>query len=355
MSMSKGNILIYRLGSLGDSIIALPAFHAIRRAFPTARITLLTNRPVATKAPPVESVLGKGFFFDEVLDYPVGTRSPFVLLRLLGALRMRSLDIVFNLAEFRSETSTRRDRAFFRMAGARRLYGFELHSQDQTPQHQDSSGDVEWEAARIARRVEPVAHVELENAAFWDLRLSEKELLDAERLLSEIPKSQRLLALSIGTKVQSKQWGLEKWTELSRKLSLHLPGWTAIFFGSPEEKQESEVCSKAWLGPSLNFCGVSSPRVSAAILNRCKLFIGHDSGPMHLAACVGTPCVAVFSARNLPRQWFPRGDFNHILYHKTDCAGCGLEECITQNKKCLSAISVDDVENAVLSAIHNGK
>jgi ADP-heptose:LPS heptosyltransferase len=68
---------------------------------------------------------------------------------------------------------------------------------------------------------------------------------------------------------------------------------------------------------------------------------------MHLAACVGVPCVAVFSARNIPRQWLPRGNFNEILYHRTDCAGCGLEVCTAQKKKCLSAISVDEVACAV--------
>jgi ADP-heptose:LPS heptosyltransferase len=75
--------------------------------------------------------------------------------------------------------------------------------------------------------------------------------------------------------------------------------------------------------------------VSAAILEQCRFFVGHDSGPMHLASCVGIPCVAIFAARSKPRQWFPRGNKNRILYHHTDCAGCGLDVCIDQKKKCI--------------------
>ena len=64
---------------------------------------------------------------------------------------------------------------------------------------------------------------------------------------------------------------------------------------------------------------------------------------MHLAAAVQTPCVAIFAARNLPRVWFPYGDQHRVLYHPTACAGCGLETCIAERKRCLTAISVAEV------------
>lgn len=338
------SILVYRLGSLGDSIIALPAFHAIRRAFPHARITLLTNKPVASKAAPVEAVLGKGYFFNEVLDYPVGTRNPLVLLSLVFKLRGLRLDGVFNLAEFRSCRATLRDRTFFRLSGAKHFFGFDLGVEDRLALPNSMTGEVEWEAARIARRVEPIARADLAQPEFWDLRLADQEISEARKLLSPLASRDKILAFSTGTKVQAKHWGVENWIELSSRLSKRLPGWTALFLGSSEELSESAACAEAWSGPSLNLCGSCTPRVSAAVLRHCQAFIGHDSGPMHLAACVGTPCLAIFSARNLPRQWFPRGDFNEIIYNKTDCAGCGLEFCSLQKKKCLSGISVDQVE-----------
>jgi ADP-heptose:LPS heptosyltransferase len=64
---------------------------------------------------------------------------------------------------------------------------------------------------------------------------------------------------------------------------------------------------------------------------------------MHLAAAVGTPCVALFAARNIPRVWYPFGPRHRILYHQVDCAGCSLETCIVEKKKCLLSITPDEV------------
>jgi ADP-heptose:LPS heptosyltransferase len=74
---------------------------------------------------------------------------------------------------------------------------------------------------------------------------------------------------------------------------------------------------------------------------------------MHLAAAVGTPCVAIFAARNIPRQWFPYGPAHRILYHRVECAGCGLETCIEQQKKCILSITPDEVLTAIHSAMNN--
>jgi ADP-heptose:LPS heptosyltransferase len=97
----------------------------------------------------------------------------------------------------------------------------------------------------------------------------------------------------------------------------------------------------------VNLCGKLTPRESAAAFARAELFVGHDSGPMHLSACVGTPVVAIFAARNIPRQWFPFGDRHRVVYHRVECWGCGLETCIEQRKKCLMSITVEEVMDEV--------
>ncbi len=72
---------------------------------------------------------------------------------------------------------------------------------------------------------------------------------------------------------------------------------------------------------------------------------------MHLAAAVGTPCVAIFAARNIPRVWFPHGARHRVVYHEVDCMGCGLETCIVQRKKCLTSITVAEVAEQVRAAL----
>ena len=169
--MPDQRILVYRLGSLGDTIIALPAFHAVRRAFPEGKIVLLTNRPVSNKAAAVESILGRGHFFDDVLDYPTGTRNPLVLAALVTKIRLRKVDTAINLAAYRSDAATRRDRIFFQLAGVRKFHGFDLVKADKQPFRDPLTGETEPEARRIARRVKDLFLIDLDDPRSWDLHL----------------------------------------------------------------------------------------------------------------------------------------------------------------------------------------
>jgi heptosyltransferase III len=87
-----------------------------------------------------------------------------------------------------------------------------------------------------------------------------------------------------------------------------------VFFGSADEFDRSDHVGAVWPGEALNLCGKLSARESAAVMRRASLFIGHDSGPMHLASAVGLSCVAMFGDYNRPRRWHPFGS-NHRLIH----------------------------------------
>jgi ADP-heptose:LPS heptosyltransferase len=67
---------------------------------------------------------------------------------------------------------------------------------------------------------------------------------------------------------------------------------------------------------------------------------------MHLAAAVGTPCVAIFSARAQPGMWYPYGVPSRVLRKAVECEGCGLVECIEKKNECLKLIEVDEVLSA---------
>ena len=159
------------------------------------------------------------------------------------------------------------------------------------------------------------------------------------------------IAVSVGTKVQAKDWGRENWRALLACMASEYPGRALLLAGAAEESAVSEAAAAGWRahggGPVVNLCGKLSPRGSAAAFACARLFVGHDSGPMHLAAAVGTPVVAIFAARNVPRQWFPFGKGNKVLYHRVECWGCELETCIEQRKKCLLSITPDEVMAAI--------
>ncbi|MGH8047661.1 MAG: glycosyltransferase family 9 protein [Chthoniobacterales bacterium] len=341
------NVLIYRLGSLGDTVVALPAFHLVRARFPKARITLLTNRPVASKAAPVEAILGSGFFFDDVLDYPVGTRDPHLLLSLIRELRKRRIATVVTLAASRGRRAALRDQLFFKLAGAKTIVGSPREKCDFEVCRDPATGLYEWETGRLLRRLGALGKIDSQSDEAWDLRLTGAEIGEARSLTAAFDGA-RFIAMSIGTKVPANDWEESNWRELLSRLDRKYCGWGLLLFGASEERTKSEGYSTGWTGPVINLCGAVSPRVSAAAVKNARIFIGHDSGPMHLAAAVGVPCVGIFAARHPPGWWYPRGGGkNRIIYHQTDCYGCGLDECIVEKKKCILGISADEVERAV--------
>jgi ADP-heptose:LPS heptosyltransferase len=336
---SYKRVLVYRLGSLGDTIVALPVFHLIRRAFPNARISLLTNRPVASKAAPIEAVLGKGIFFDEVIDYPIGLRNPLGLLKLLWNLRTRRFDAVVHLAAARGQKHAIRDYWFFRLAGIRHIIGLSRAEEPAEP--------VETaEYRRLASRLSELGDAEVDEDTSWDLHLSTAELEAGDALLARM-EGRPFLTVSCGTKWRTNDWEENNWQKLVERLGSELPGWGLVLLGAAEERERCDRLASIWPDGALNLCGETTPRVSAAIMRRAGIFIGHDSGPLHLAACMGIPCIGIYSARNLPGRWFPRGERTRILYHRTDCAGCGLEFCEYHQKKCILSITVDEVFSVV--------
>ncbi len=266
----------------------------------------------------------------------------------------------------RGIATAKRDALFFRLCGIRQLIG--VPDQENTQEYiRECDGGfqspftsglpLEYECSRLVRCLAELGDAHLDDPGSWDLHLTQQEHSKAEDALIPIG-SKPFLAVSVGTKMQSKDWGTTNWHALLTRLSMRYPNYALVLCGAPVEKDDSAFASSGWLttsaGPVVNLCGLLSPRESAAVFARARVFIGHDSGPMHLAASVQTMCVAIFSARNLPHVWFPYGRNHKVLYHNVDCQGCGLETCTIQQKKCIYSITVEEVLLAVASQLdHN--
>jgi len=337
-------ILIYRLGSLGDWCVALPALRAVRQRYPEAQIALLTNFPVAARAASAISILDNTGLIDEFIAYPVGTRNPWRLLSLLVNLRRSKFDVVVNLAAWRGATKTKRDATFFYLAGIRERIGFSPVDGELNYQ---ADGMAEPEAARLLRRIPRSQPSDLTSIESYGFVLTDSDRQWAKQILTASGIDTDFIAVSLGTKVPAKDWGEENWCGLLKQLGQRYPKIAVVFIGAADERERSQRCGAHWPSKVLNLCGSCTPRQSAAVLARARLFIGHDSGPMHLAAAVGTRCVAIFSARAPAGQWFPLGAGHRVIYHKTDCYGCGLDVCTEQKKKCILSITVDEVISTV--------
>jgi heptosyltransferase-3 len=350
MPSATKRVLIYRLGSLGDTIVALPALHLIARVFPDAQRRLLTNFPVNAKAPPAAAVLDGSGLIHGYFRYTAGTRSPRELLALWWQLLRWRPQVLVYMGPTRGIEAALRDAKFFRLCGIRRLIGVPVTEDMQQSRWDESQQALEPEAARLVRNLAELGDANLDAPASWDLRLTTAEHARATEVLA-VTTGLPIIAASVGTKVQSKDWGRDNWRALLNRLAALYPGSALALCGAPEESEASEFAADGWRknssSPVVNLCGVLTPRESAAVFAQARAFVGHDSGPMHLAAAVQTPCVAIFAARNKPRVWFPYGKQHRILYHQTNCWGCGLETCIVEQKKCLTSITVDEVVTEV--------
>ena len=352
-------VLIYRLGSLGDTVVALPSLHLVARTFPDAERRLLTNFPVDVKAPPAAAVLGDSGLVSGYFRYAVGLRNVFGLVKLWWQLRRWRPDALVYLGAARGVDSARRDARFFRLCGVREMVGVPLTDAMQGnffgASEADRLDDQEPEAARLARNIAELGDARLGDAASWDLRLTTEERVRATAAVGSDCMSVPMIAVSVGTKVQAKDWGRENWHALLAKFAGAYPGHGLLLVGAAEESEASEFAAGGWRaaggGPLVNLCGKLNPRESAAALSLAKIFVGHDSGPMHLAAAVQTPCVAIFAARNVPRVWFPFGERHRVVFHRVDCMGCGLETCVVERKKCILSITVDEVMRVVGSRL----
>uniref|UniRef100_E6QI11 Glycosyltransferase family 9 protein n=1 Tax=mine drainage metagenome TaxID=410659 RepID=E6QI11_9ZZZZ len=349
---STQRVLIYRLGSLGDTTVALPCFHLIARKYPLATRLLLTNYPVHAKAPASAAVLGASGLIHGYMRYTVGTRSPVSLLRLAFEIRRFRPQVLVYLMPARTPRQLQRDLAFFRFAcGAKRVVGAGQAAETSSV-FDAATGRYESEAFRLARVLSELGEAEPSQIGNWDLRLTEEEKTRAGAVLE--PFRQRpFFVCGPGTKMQAKDWGEANWLALMKRLSQQYPDHGLALVGAAEDKAVSDAVAAGWAGPTVNLCGQLSPRETAAVLEGARVFLGPDSGPMHLAASVGVPAVIAFSARGLPGVWFPIGDRNQVIYHQTSCYGCNLETCIEQQRRCLTSITIDEMVSAVQRALQS--
>jgi len=144
---------------------------------------------------------------------------------------------------------------------------------------------------------------------------------------------------------ESKRWPAERFGELANRI-LKRGMESVVVIGPGEEQFAREVrCAAGWgipvVGEDLDVAGL------AGVLARLSVLVCNDSGPMHLAAAVGTPGVALFGPTD-PGRTGPLGDGHVVLQRDLDCAPCGERRCPLGHTACLHDLPVDTVDAAVL-------
>jgi len=346
--------LVYRPGSLGDTLVSLPAIARIRAQYPGHRLTLLTESQAAGSGRvSAWTILKETAWFDDVYCYvvkPSSMAERWHNLAIAMRLRAAGYDDIFSLAPPRTTRQLRVDAAVFRgVVGAKRY-----HAARHAAWPPDAiASPVGHEGLRLLRIVDPAAAME----GLRDFRLI---VPDTDQAIGRcvlddlgIRQDQVLVGVGPGSGRSSTAWPAERFATVGNALLRQFRNVVLLAIGGSNERALcGELCA-AWGPRSHNLAGRLSVFGSASVLSQCATFIGNDSGPTHLAAMVGTPCVAIFSARNAPGEWQPLGPHHVVIEERPECAGCMLDECVHEAKKCLTRIQAGRVVREAVSLLES--
>jgi lipopolysaccharide heptosyltransferase II len=173
----------------------------------------------------------------------------------------------------------------------------------------------------------------------------------AERLAQElgIPMDRPWVVIHPGARYWFKAWPVERFAEVADRL-IDRFGCQVLVGGSPEERALIQSVVGQAKSRLLSLAGRSDVRTLAALLKRSALFLGNDTGAMHIAAAMGTPVVALFGPSN-PTEWGPRGGPANVIYKGLDCRICFHPTCRRGEENCMKLITVDEVWAACLKLL----
>lgn len=349
------DIYIYRIGHLGDTLVALPAIKKIRESHENDNLILITSKPEKDHYVTAWDVLRHTGFFEEAVFYSAKDgKSVLELIRRLRGGERESLlyYLVVDVPRWRLY----RDYFFFRVLCGLNVIGFKGAIGKRIKR--DGSGRLvrlDKESVRIMKQicVAPTFEAgEMPSPPFiFPPGEAQKK---ADEILGALPDDKMLIAVGFGAKGRAQEWPEEKFRELCSRIVKHGETIVILLIGG---RSEHEAAERIMAGNEriINLAGKTDIVESACLLKRCALFIGNDSGPMHLAAAVGTPTVGIFSARNNPGRWEPFGEGHVIIRKEVECAGCFLNVCIENKMKCIDMISVEEVFEAASEKITEGK
>ncbi len=350
MNTIKGirKILVINLGGIGDFLLSTPSLRALKKAYPEAYIAFMGVSRTC-------EIANNPAYFDRVIPFPFYDEkkrkflfSKFLqLAKFLFALRKEKFDLAINMRTIVSFLGALRMAYIFWAIGSpyrlgRNTEGRGFFLNMKIPES-DAGDKLEMDY--------DLTTVELLGADISD-RSFDAGLFgqDTGKLASILEKegikgSDRIIVVNPGGMI-SRRWPLENFIKVIEELLKRVPCKIVIMGGVQELGISARL--KLRLGPNIvDLIGRLSILDSAALLKRSQLLITNDTGPMHIAAILRTPIVAIFGGGYLTR-FDPRKISNNaiVLVKNVDCAPCAKAQCASL--KCLKEISPEEVLKVAL-------
>lgn len=357
-SANVSSILVFRSGLLGDTLVALPTLWCLRNAYPDAWITYVFQNVVGRKYVSAPEVLGNTGLVNDFEAYDTGgscRQRIFAWFRLLVRLRRRRWDLAIILEEPHWNSLRR---LFALCCTPKRLISPSGNA-DQVPRDPNGAlARLPHIADTLLELTRPLGlSLPRKGAGRFDLGLKREDHQRIDRWLTTVNIASGQgpwIAVAPWSNMPAKRWPLERYRETVHILIKEFDV-TPLVFGGADERDIGLSLVESW-GRGYAVCGELSVRDGVGLLSRCAIYLGNDTGTMHMAASAGTRCVAIFSSRDAHGRWEPYGAGHVVLRTPVACEGCMLRECEIEDMRCIKSISVPQVVSAchsLLSRIHS--
>ena len=336
---SKKKILVINLGGLGDILLSLPALKALRQMEPRAQIHLLVVPRVLKMASRIKEAdkiwaigRGKTGFFEDFVN--------------LIALRRERFDLALNMRSLISSGGAFKLRILLSLISAGKTAGRNTEGRGgffdvSVPELEKGA---KHELTYNKELIETLGgQVEDENI---DWTVSQETLARVNSLLAEsgIKESDVLIGIHPGGRL-SRRWPEENFLGMIKLLRAEYP-CRFVITGTAGEEALGRYLKDNSGGGVINLVDRLNIEGLFALIKRCNCFVSNDTGPMHFAAILKTPLVALFGPGDLG-HYDPRAVSKKVIVLKKDtgCAPCSRIKC--DDLRCLKAISVEETAGAV--------
>ena len=347
---SVRSILLVLVAGIGDFVMATKAIRAVRSGYPDAEIHVLTSSEGA-------AIAQRHPGLDRIWTFPIrelrnNSKQARPITRLLRQLRRIRYDIAVNLYPVGSWTGSAKMgllfsclRARIKIGQACGLFRFcldeGLASDAFVSKHMvDAMTDV---AIAIGGRSD-MGGLELsgadDSAGKWDALVGAGD--------GSLPR--RVIGINPGGDRPNRRWPAAKFALSAGELVARC-GARVLIFGGPGEESIGQEIQTALNGAALNLAGRLNLRDLPFFINRCNLLITNDSGPMHMAAALKTPVVALFGPENADYfRPYTSPDLYRVIQKPMECRPCNQAICPTG--LCLDAISPAEVVEESLELLN---
>jgi heptosyltransferase III len=326
-------VLLVRLRSIGDTVLATPSLYALKRFLPNVTVDILVEdwvAPLLNNHPHVDNVvvLERGGFM---------TRA-----RVARELRTANYDVVYNLHG--GTTATFLTRA----TGARHRVGFQSYQYAQLHNHQAPSPLLLWGQQKTHSVEQQLALLGWTGVPVTDrprtqLGISTEASQAVNKLLFDL-SDQKIALIHPAAAFATKQWATENFARVAEFLVAR--GFAPVAIAAPNEKALLEKLS-AEASVKITIFDLSLPEVTA-LAARSQLFVGNDSGIAHIAAAVGTPAVVIFGSSNIA-HWRPwNSAAAEVVFEEMPCQPCPGYFCEKfEQPECILRVPVTRVTSAI--------